>query len=255
MKKLSLVLILSAITLTCSVEAQPGFTGGPSFGGSMAKLFGGNSAFSADVEIQVNGAGKEVMSVPGKLAFDGGKSRFETDMTAIKGGQMSPGAAAEMKSFGMARAVVISRPDTKVTYQVFPDLSAYTQTMLQDPQAAKPESAFKVETTELGKETVNGHPAVKNKVVVTDDQGHKFEATVWNATDLKKFPAKIESDESGGHTTTMLFTNVKLTKPDAALFEPPADYKKYENLGLLMQQVIGGQMKSKEKTNQATVIQ
>lgn len=236
MKKLSLILILSAMTFVSAVEAQPGVMGGPSFGGSIVRLFGGNSAFSADLEIQVTAGGKQMLSMPAKLAFDGGKSRFDTDMTAAKGGQMSPAVAEHLKAMGMTRTVTISRPDTKATYQIFPDLTAYTQTMLQDPESAKPDSAFKVETTEVGKETVAGHPCVKNKVVVTDDEGRKFEAMTWNATDLKKFPIKIEITEPGAHTTTMLFTNVKLAKPDAALFEPPVDYKKYENLGLLMQQ-------------------
>lgn len=230
------ILILGAVTLACAVQAQPGFMGGPSFGGSMAKLFGDNSAFSADLEIQVKAGGNQMMSMPARLAFDSGKSRFESDMTAVKGGQMSPAVAEHMKAMGMSKMLVISRPDTKATYQVFPDLSAYAQTMLQDPESAKPQSAFKVASTELGKETVDNHPCVKNKIVVTDDQGRKQEFTVWNATDLKKFPVKIESNEQAGHTMTMLFTNVKLAKPDAATFEPPADYKKYDSLGLLMQQ-------------------
>jgi len=39
-----------------------------------------------------------------------------------------------------------------------------------------------------------GRPScVKNKVIVTDDKGDKHESTVWNATDLKNFPVKIET--------------------------------------------------------------
>ena len=63
---------------------------------------------------------------------------------------------------------------------------------------------FKVEMTEIGKETVDGHPCVKNKVVVTDKENKKHESTVWNATDLKNFPIKIQTQEQGGNAT-MLF--------------------------------------------------
>jgi hypothetical protein len=34
---------------------------------------------------------------------------------------------------------------------------------------------------------------VKNKVVVTDKGNRHDEYTVWNATDLKKFPVKVQS--------------------------------------------------------------
>jgi hypothetical protein len=34
----------------------------------------------------------------------------------------------------------------------------------------------------------------------------------------------------------MLFKNVSLTKPAASLFDPPAGFKKYDNIQQLMQQ-------------------
>jgi len=236
MNKQRLILILSAFAVACAVHAQPGHTAGPRFSGSMAKLFGDNQAFSADMEAQVAAGGDQTMTMPGKLAFDGGKSRFDMDMGAAKGGQMSPRAAEQMKAMGMDKLTTISRPDKKVVYLIYTGLSAYAETPLQDPEATKPSSAFKMDKTELGKETVDSHPCVKNKVVVTDDQGNKHESTVWNATDLKDFPVKIETSEQGGHTMTTLFTNIKLAKPDAAVFDPPSDYKKYDSPQALMQQ-------------------
>ena len=234
MKKHILVLVALIATLAFPVEAQMGRMSGPSFTGAMAKLFGDNPAFSADIEIQMD-AGQQNGSMPGKLAVDSGKSRIDMDMSGATGGQ--PGAADRMKAMGMDKIIMITRPDTKVVDTVFPGLSAYLETAIQDPDASKPDSAFKVDTTELGKETVDGHACVKNKVIVTDDQGKAHESTVWNATDMKKFPVKIETTEQG-RTTTMLFKNVKLSKPDAALFEPPADCKKYDTQQALMQEVM-----------------
>lgn len=242
MKKQRLLLIASAIALTCAVRAQPGHTSGPRFTGSMAKLFGENQAFSADMEAQVGAGGDQTMTMPGKLAFDGGKSRFDMDMGAAKGGQMSPHMAEQMKAMGMDKLTSISRPDKKIVYLIYTGLSAYAETPLQDPEATKPASAFKMDKTELGKDTVDGHTCVKNKVVVTDDQGNKHESTVWNATDLKDFPIKIETTEQGGQTMTTLFTNVKLAKPDAAVFDPPSDFKKYDSPQALMQQEMTKRM-------------
>jgi hypothetical protein len=95
-----------------------------------------------------------------------------------------------------------------------------------------------VDSAEEGSETVQGHPCAKNKVTVTGPDGSTHVSTVWNATDLDKFPVKIETGENG-QKLTLLFTDVKLDKPDASLFAPPADYKKYDNMMQLMMSRAG----------------
>ena len=72
-------------------------------------------------------------------------------------------------------------------------LKGYVEMPSQNPEISKPESDFKLEMTELGKETVDGHPCVKSKATVTDKDGKKYESLVWNATDMKNFPVKIET--------------------------------------------------------------
>ena len=67
---------------------------------------------------------------------------------------------------------------------------------LPNADSAPTNGDYKVETTEIGKETLDGHPCVKNKYVVTDNEGVKHESTVWNATDLKNFPVKIQTTEA-----------------------------------------------------------
>ena len=239
MKKHTLVLLAAVVTLTGSALAQPGrgMGGNPGLNAVMTKLFGENKQFSADVEIDAMGSQQQAMTIPAKMYFDAGKSRFEMNLADAKGQQMSSQMLQQMKTMGMDQTEVISRPDTKMTYLIYPGLKAYAETPLRDPNADKPDSAFKMDSTELGKETLDGHACVKNKVVITDDQGEKHEMTVWNATDMKNFPIKIETDDNG-RNTTMIFKNVKTAKPDAALFEPPADFKKYANQRELMQQEV-----------------
>jgi hypothetical protein len=236
----AVALLLTSISVHAQMGGRGGGMGGanagPQFTGSMAKLFGDNSAFSAQLEMQMPaGRNGGAMTMPGKLAFSEGKARFEMNMSEMKGGGMPAGAAEQMKAMGMDSIVSITRPDKKVTYQIYPGLQAYAESALQDPDAGKPDSDFKVEVTELGKETIEGQACIKNKVTVTDKEGTKHESTVWNATELKKFPVKIETAERGT-TITMLFKEVKLAKPDAALFDPPTDYKKYDNVMAMMQQ-------------------
>lgn len=228
------VLIGTLCLTVVSARAQfgPGRGGppSPSFSGSMAKLFGENSSFSANVEMQMAmDSGGEPMVMPGKIAVSEGKSRFEASMA----GKM-PQQFAKM---GMDKTVMIARPDKKVTYMIFPSMQAYCEMPIADPEVAKPQSDFKIETTELGRETLEGHPCIKNKAVVTDSEGNKHEATLWNATDLNKFPIKIEQNDQG-RSGTILFKDIKLGKPDAGLFEPPTDYTKYDNMQAMMQQVM-----------------
>ena len=242
---ISLAILLGAGL--AGVQAQPGMRGGPmmggaphgpNLGGSMAKILGDNSAFSADLEMQVKPASGEAVQMPGKLYADAGKSRFEVDMTKMKSSTTRPQAAAQMKAMGMDTTVMISRPDKQTSYQVYTGLNAY----LENPMATADDTAtvaakYKIEKTELGKETLDGHPCVKSKVVVTDDKGQKHESLVWTATDLNNFPIKVEQDEQGS-ATTMMFKNVKVGKPDAALFDLPAGATKYDSMPAMMQDVM-----------------
>lgn len=231
-----------AVTILClnlvSAHAQFGpAPSGPDLGGPLGKLFGNNQAFSAALEFQTTDSSSTTTTMPGKISFDAGKSRFEINMADVQGKQMPPDAAAQMKSMGLDQMVMVARPDKKVAYLIYPGMQSYVETVLAEADSAATNGDYKVETTELGKETVDGHPCVKNKVVVTDKDGGKHESTVWNATDLKDFPVEIQTTE-GGANVIMLFKNVSLAKPAASLFESPSDYTKYDNLQTMMQQQI-----------------
>jgi hypothetical protein len=240
------VLGLNLVSTRAQVGARAsGLSGpppGPRFSGHMAKLFGDNSAFSATLEMQTKDKSGQPMIVPGKVVSAEGKSRFEMDVAQIKGGGMGSQAATQMKAVGMDRMVSITRPDKKVACLLYPGLQAYLETPLQDPSLTGPESDFKVESVELGKETVDNHPCVKNKVIVTDKEGTKHESTVWNATDLKNFPVQIETTEDG-RPLTMLFKDVQLAKPDAVLFDPPSDFKRFDSMSAMMQETMMKQIR------------
>ena len=83
----------------------------------------------------------------------------------------------------------------------------------------------------VAKEVVDGHPCVKNKVIVTAEQAQTVEAICWNATDLKDFPIQIQTHEKEV-TSVMHFRELQFQKPDAALFEPP-------EIGLVMTAILG----------------
>jgi hypothetical protein len=237
-KRLILALLFCS-TLTAA-HAQFGLLGrmphAPLLGGSTVRLFGENAAFSATIETQINGASADqTIKMSGKMFLDHGSFRFEVDLSQVTSAKMPPGTAAQMKAMGMDKMIAITRSDKKTSYQIYPGLQAYVENPLPEADTTKADADYKYETTELGHETVDGHPCVKNKAVVTDPQGNKSESTIWNATDLKKFPVKIEQLHDGG-VTTLLFKDVNFAKPEATLFDPPSGLAKYDNVQTLIQQ-------------------
>lgn len=219
-----------------------GAMGGPSKGmpmeGAMTELFGEHKAFSAVMEFSGSGQGMNgTMSMPGKMALLDGKSRFEIDLSRAKGAGMNAEMGEQMKSMGFAEIITLTRTDKKQMYIIYPGLKSYVEQPMPAGTADTTEPKTKVVTTEIGKETVEGHPCIKNKAVVTDEKGEKHEALVWNATDLKKFPVKIESSDKG-QKAVLLFKDIKMEKPDAKLFELPEGYTRYESQQALMQEAM-----------------
>ena len=234
MKKHFSIIITTVFCLgLTSALAQFGRTpGGPKFDGVTAKLFGEHSTFTATLEFQTSQMSGEISSMPGKLFFDNGKSRFEMNLAEAKGMKMPPSAIEHMKGMGMDTMISISRPDLKLIHLIYPGLHSYVE--MASTNSAADSADYKVETKELGKETLDGHDCVKNRITVTDKEGTKHESLVWNATDLKNFPVKIVTGEPG-HEGTMLFKQISFEKPAAGNFETPADFTKYDNVQTMMQ--------------------
>jgi hypothetical protein len=243
MNKNILVLTASAFcTCVLSAMAQPGMGGppaGPKLGPDMAKILGENTAFSANLEFVTTPPRGGTMTMPGKIAYLEGKSRFEMDMGKVQGGNVPPNQAAQMKQMGMDQIITISRYDKKVVEIIMPSLKGYYEQPLTDAASTKAPADFKADITELGKETLDGHPCVKNKYSITSPEGGVQTSTVWNATDLNRFPIKIEVNEPSGKVV-MHFTDIVTARPDAALFEPPSDLKKYDNMMSLIMSKMGG---------------
>jgi hypothetical protein len=232
---LSIAAFILCAALT-SAPAQPGFTGAPhvpDFSGATGKLFDDYSSFSATLSIRISGAIPTTIS--GRFTASDCKTRFEADMTSFTGSGIDPQKTASMLAMGMGTLISISRPDRNVKYLTYPGLNAYVEKPLSDSSSNALASRFKSETTKLGAETIDGRACIKNKVVVTVDKKDQYEFTVWNATDLKNFPVKIEQNENGT-VTVMTFKDIKFDKVPADKFEVPAGATKYDNMMTMMQQ-------------------
>jgi hypothetical protein len=242
------IAVLAGILLGgLSVQAQ--LPGGPPAGMSAAltKLFGDVKAFTAKAEVQVlDDAQKEKVSLPMDFALLDNKVRVEMDLTQMKNKDMPPGAADSLKQMGMAQIVSVIRPDKKAIYVIYPDQKTVLNMPMSPEDAAAAEKTPKLEKTSVGKETVDGHECVKNKVVITDDKGKNFEATTWNATDLKDFPVQIQTQESQ-NTSIVRFRKVQFTQPEAKEFELPTGYAQFSDPQEMMQGIMKKMMEQGQK--------
>lgn len=244
MKK-SILLLAAALFITASVPAlaQFGRPGGSGPDNALTRVFGTNLNFSAtmNVEVKMQAATDNEITMSSKTYFAHGNSRTEMDMTQMKGSKMPPHAADQMKAMGMDRMISISRNDTKTVYLIYPGLESYAK--MSVPNAEQGTNDSKVQTTELGKETLDGHPCVKNQYTITSAKtGENLTMVSWNATDLKNYPIKIEiasPDAAAGKkapTTTVLhFTDINTATPAASLFEPPLGYRVYTDVQAMVQ--------------------
>lgn len=237
MKKLLLALALVAgiAVLTPSVQAQ----GAPTdFNKTLMKIFGKNNAFSATAHVNVSDTtSREATGLEMNMAYLNGKVRAEVDLAKMKSPDLPAEAVAQMKQFGMDKMTTIVLPESKKMMLIYPNLNSYVEMPLTGEDAAALEKEPKLDRKELGKETVDGHPTVKHKVTVTDHTGKAQEMTVWNATDLKDFPIKIEAVDEGTKVV-MTYKNIKLQKPDDSLFEAPKGSKKYDSPQQLMMEKL-----------------
>jgi len=208
-----------------------GAMGGSGMSAAMIRVFGNDRPFTAKSDIKMESGGEETLSMTMDIAFSDGVFRGELDLNNVKGAQFPPQAMAQIKMLGMDKMVNVVRHEKKTMTLIYPTLKAYVVMPLPAGEAADKEP--KIEKTELGKETVDGQACVKNKLIITGDQGTKHEVTVWNAVDLKEFPVQMKFNESGSEIT-MKFKEIKQGKPSPTLFEPGTDFQKYENIQKLM---------------------
>jgi hypothetical protein len=196
---------------------------------AMLKLFGSATAFTARADVQVLDP-KEVEQLRTPMTFANldGRLRVEIDMSQMRGKDLPPATVAGLKQLGMDRVVSLLRTDKKLKYIIYPNAQSYVSLPLPKEETAVANQNLKVEKTALAKETVDGHPCVKNQVVVKSGEKVMLTATTWNASDLKDFPVQIITKEKD-MTSIMRFQQILFVRLDAKQFEPPAGFKQYSD--------------------------
>lgn len=226
-----LTLAMAALTLGqfSSSSQIPGANGPAGMSAALTKLFGNTTAFTAKGEMQVtDNAQKEVAFWPMDFSLLDRKIRVEIDLTQTRNKDMPAGTAATLKKIGMAEVISIIRPDKKAVYVIYPEQRVLLNMPLAKEDYDTSDKGPNVTKTPLGHETIDGHPCVKNKVVIVDATGQKAEAITWDATDLKDLPIQIQTEEKDT-ISLVRFKQIQFARPPASLFEPPSGFTQYDN--------------------------
>ncbi len=223
------VLVASVAPAVAQLDG-PGSTG---VSASLIRLFGTNNAFTAQVEVQLLGKdNKEIIGTPMTLTLLENKIRVEVDMARMRN-KVQPDALARVKPLGMDSVVSVIRPAQRTSLILFPKLRAFVKLEMPSSESEAFLTRPKIERKNIAKEKMEGHPCVKQQVVITDDAGHKSEATVWTATDLRDFPVCVATKESEG-TVVMRFRQIQFTRAETNKFEPPSGYIECADMQVLM---------------------
>lgn len=242
------LVILAFVSVALSASAQLDGTASTGVSASLIRLFGTNNNFSAQVEMQLLGKdNKEVVSMPMTFLLQTNKIRVEVEMARMKN-KLQPDALARVKPLGMDSVVSIIRPEKRTTLIAFPKLRSFVKLEMPSQEAEAFLTRAKIERKTLGQEKMEGHACVKQQVVITDDAGHKSEATVWTARSLRDFPVVVATKEAEG-TVVMRFRQIQFTAIDAGKFEPPQGFVESSD----MQALMAGPVKKFGKDNNTGV--
>lgn len=226
-------LLAVGLLVTTKGLAQFGGPGSTGVSASLIRLFGTNNTFTAQAEVQVlDVKNKELIGTPMSFAFADNKIRVEVDLNRMRN-RLEPDALAKVKPLGMDNVVSIIRPEQRAALIVFPKLQAFVKLDMPPTEAQAFLTRAKMERTTVGKEKMEGHPCVKQRVVITDDAGKKSEATVWTATDLRDFPVCVATKEKEG-LVVIRFRQIQFARTDAGKFEPPTGFVECSDIQVLL---------------------
>lgn len=139
----------------------------------------------------------------------------------------------EMNQGGMNMAN-ITRHDKKVVWMLMPEMKTYMEMpMGAGAPASNPGdlSGYKMEHSEVGKETLNGVPTTKSKLVMTAPDGSKLGGFMWSTKEgiMVKMDA-ISMQEGKKMRIKQELTNLKIGKQDPQLFEIPPGYQAMQGM-------------------------
>lgn len=237
-RAVSLAFFAILLSLTRSGGAPLPGAGQAGLTAATLKLFGDFPAFTStsDVRLQEK-PGRGLTTLTLDFAMLDGKVRMDLDMGTVRSAQIPQQTVASLKAAGLAKVVTVLLPERRQALVIYPGATSYAEIPLAPEEAADMHKKFRIDKTQVGRDTVAGHACEKTKVVLHSEAGEKHEALVWYAKDLKDFPVRIQMEQPDA-VVVMDFRNVKFTRPEGKQFEAPAGFVRYDNAETLMQNAM-----------------
>jgi hypothetical protein len=127
-------------------------------------------------------------------------------------------------------------------YMVFPYFKSFVEIAYAKSGGMDVTPPPKIAKTLVRKEPVGDLACDKSQWNITETDGEQYNVTVWVATNLSPFPIQIQV---GTPPALVQFQNLHWVAPNTNLFEPPADYIKYEGI----QELIRKEAQKAQNTN------
>jgi hypothetical protein len=176
-----------------------------------------------------------------RMYVAGDKQRIEIDVAQSEDPKMTPAVVANMKKMGLDKMIAIERPDQGIVHIFYPHLLAYADQPLKKPKAAR-KGINSIEFTLPGTEIIDGHRCIRKQGSYNDEEVKNQEISVWLALDAQNFPVKMKF-KNEGNDITLLFQDLKLGRPDDALFEISPRLKKYSDVNRLAREEVPKRMR------------
>ncbi len=136
-------------------------------------------------------------------------------------------------SAGGQQMIAITRHDKKVMWNLMPEEKMFIAMPIGQSALKKEDktdlSAYKIDQTPMGQETLNGVVMNKAKMIMTGKDGTKMGGFMWTTKEgiLAKMDAiSVEKDKKSRFKLEM--ANLKIGKQSADLFEVPKGYEKMD---------------------------
>lgn len=160
--------------------------------------------------------------------YSADSSTETTEMTIKEKVYSAPGKMRKEQDLGGSTQISIIRMDKGVMWTLMPDDKMYMEISLQQAQSQNSgvdTSAYQMEKSEVGREVINGHEAIKYKVIMTGSDGNKLGGFQWVVS--PGIQIKLDAISKDGESKERIkveLTNLKIEPQDPALFEIPKGY-------------------------------
>jgi hypothetical protein len=193
-------------------------------------------------------AGPALAAQPANVEYSADTSMETADDTMIGTVYVAPGKERRESVNDGEKSVMIIRRDKKVTWMLQPEDKTYMEMKLGQGGGRKDDiSAYKIDHTTIGPDTLNGIKTTKSKLIMIGPKGDKLGGFMWTTKEgiVVKMDA-IAVDKNSKERFKTELKNLKVGKQEASMFEIPADYTKMD-MGGFGNMMMGGGGKEEAK--------